>query len=144
MPKYATMGLVFGDSFSEARCATLETIVDLARGRQFSLGGKPDVGAKSATYVDVPGAAIVRLDSNVTAKLRAMGYVSAGTGYIRLYSVTDDAEVVGSEKSFTSATPTLQEAVAELELEAGDYKLQVKTDNAANHVVVWGAAIVTL
>jgi hypothetical protein len=142
MPKYEEMALVFGDTLTPARSSTYESIVDLARGRHMALGGMPDVGAKSATYVDVPGAVVVRLAANVTARVQAMASVSAGTGYFRLYSVTEAAAVDGSEESFTDASPTLQEG-ADLELVAGDYKLQVKTSDAANHVIVYGAAIVT-
>jgi hypothetical protein len=131
-----------GDTLTPARSSTYESIVDLARGRHMLLGGMPDVGAKTSSYVDVPGAVVVRLAANVTARVHAMASVSAGTGYLRLWSVTAGAEVAGSERTFTGATPALQEGV-DLELVAGDYKLQVRASDPANHVIVYGAAIVT-
>lgn len=144
MPKYVALDLVFGDTLSVARAATLETQVDLARGRHFPLGGRSGVGTTATTYEDVPGAAVARLDMNVTAKLRATAYVSGGTGYMQVYDLTRDEVVAGSEKTFVNTSAALVELEAELELLAGDYKLQVKVNADTNHVVVHQAALVTL
>ncbi len=142
MPVYTPLGLVYGDILTESRAATLETQWQLARERARPLGGIPDVGVLTASYVDVPGAVVVRIVEAVTAKVHAMGLVSAGTGYLRLYSITAAAEVAGSEDTFTDAVATLQVG-ADLELPPGDYKLQVRASNAANHVIVYGACLVT-
>jgi hypothetical protein len=142
MPKYAPLNLVFGDTFSSARAATFETQYKLAKERTLPLGGIPDVGVTSATYIDVPGAIIVRLVEDTTVKIHAMGFVSAGTGSLRLWDIGGAAEVAGSEDAFTDTDATLQVG-AELELTAGDYKLQVKINAAPNNVVVYGAALVT-
>jgi hypothetical protein len=144
MPVYTPLNLVFGDTLTSARAATLESQYKLARGRARPLGGIPDVGVKSASYVDVPGVIVVPLDDGTTAQVHAMGFVSGGaTGWIRLWDMTAAAVVTGSEISFTSATPTLQ-TTPNLELNAGsNFKVQVKVSDAAQNVVVYGAALVT-
>jgi len=142
MPVYTPLALIFGDVLSEARAATLETQYRLARERVRPLGGIPDVGVTDTTYVDVPGAVIVRLADAATERIHAMGLVSAGTGSIQLWDVGGAAAVAGSELTFTDATPTLQEG-PDLELAAGDYKLQTKISVGTAHVIVYGAALVT-
>jgi hypothetical protein len=104
MPVYNPLNLIFGDVLSPARAATLETQWQLARERARPLGGIPDVGVTSTSYVDVPGVVIVRIDEPATAQLHVTG---------------------------------------DLELAAGDYKLQTKIDAAPDHVIVYGAALVT-
>ncbi len=143
MPKYAALNLVYGDILTAPRAATLETQVDLARERARPRGGIPDVGTTSTDWVDLPGAIIARIVGAVTAHLHAMGYVSGGTGSIRVYDVTAAAVVADSTLTFTDATPTLQES-GDLELTAAhDYKAQVKISSAAQHAVVYGACLVT-
>lgn len=138
---YDPLDLVFGDTLTEARAAWLETQFKLAKGRRFALGGIPDLGVKSDAYVTLPGACVVRLDDPCRVKIHAMGLVSLGTGYFKLYSMTAGADVVGSERTFASTSATLQVGAA-LDLPAGDYYLKVKISNAAYHVIVYGAALV--
>jgi len=142
MPKYTPLALVFGDTFSSERAATFETQYKLAKERTRPLGGIPDVGVTSTTYIDVPGGIVVRLAEDATVKIHAMGFVSGGTGSLQLWDIGAAAAVAGSEDTFTDATPTLQVG-AELELAAGDYKLQVKISAAPQNAVVYGAALVT-
>jgi hypothetical protein len=142
MPKYVPLALVFGDTFSSGRAATFETQYKLAKERTRPLGGIPDVGVTSATYIDVPGGIVVRLDEDATVKIHAMGFVSGGTGSLQLWDIGAAAAVAGSEDTFTETSPTLQVG-AELELTAGDYKLQVKISAAPQNAVVYGAALVT-
>ncbi len=142
MPVYEPLNLIFGDILHSARAAQLETQWRLARERARPLGGIPDVGSTSTSYGDVPGVVVVRIVESATAKLHAMGFVSGGTGYMRLWNMSTGSVVDGSELSFGSTTPTLQES-GNLELPAGDYKLEVKIGAAPNHVVVYGASLVT-
>jgi hypothetical protein len=142
MPVYNPLNLIFGDVLSPSRAATLETQWRLARERARPLGGIADVGVTSTNYVDVPGVVIARIDEAATAQLHVMGLVSGGTGWFRLWNLTTGAVVAGSETSFTSTTPTLQ-VTGDLELAAGDYKLQTKIGAAPDNVVVYGAVLVT-
>lgn len=140
---YTPLALVFGDVLTEARAATYETQYKLAKERERALGGIPDVGESSTTYVDVPGVIVVALDEDATVQIHAMGYVSGGTGSLQLYDLTASAAVAGSELTFTDATPTLQIG-SDLELTAGhQYKMQVKISTGTAHVVVYGAKLVT-
>ena len=142
MPKYSPLALIFGDTFSSARAATFETQYKLAKERARALGGIPDVGTTVTTYADAPGAIIVRLAEDTTVKLHAMAFVNAGTGYLQLYDIDGAAAVAGSEETFTNTSPALVEG-DELDLTAGDYKLQVKINSGSNHAVVYGAALVS-
>jgi hypothetical protein len=143
MPKYVPTNFVFGDLIAEARLATMETQHLLAAERSRPLGGIPDVGVTDTSYVDVPGAIVVRMTHAATAQLHAMGFVSGGTGSMQLYDITAAAAVTGSEVTFTDVTPTLQ-VTPDLELIAGhDYKLQVKVSSGTQHAVVYGASLVT-
>jgi hypothetical protein len=142
MPVYTPLGLIFGDVLTEVRAATLETQYKLARERARPLGGIPDVGVTDTSYIDVPGVVIVRIDEPATVRLHAMGLVSAGTGSLRLWSIGGAAVVTSSEMTFTDVTPTLLES-PNLELAAGDYNLQVKISVGTEHVIVYGACLVT-
>jgi hypothetical protein len=143
MPKYVPTNFVFGDLLAEGRLATVETQFKLAAERARALGGIPDVGVTNTSYVDVPGAIVVRIANAATAQLHAMGFVSGGTGSMQLYDITAGAAVTGSEVTFTDTTPALQ-VTPDLELLAGhDYKLQVKVSSATQHAVVYGASLVT-
>jgi hypothetical protein len=137
------MELVFGDIVSEARAATLESQYRLAKERARLLGGIPEVGDSSESYVDVPGAIVAEMALDTTAQVHAMGYVSGGTGSLRLWNITDSAMVTNSEITFTSTTPTLQKT-PNLELVAGkSYKLQIKISDDAEYNIVYGAQLIT-
>lgn len=140
--EYTPLALIFGDTWSAARSATFETQFKKAKDRALPLGGIPDVGVTATTYIDAPGAIIVRLAEDTAVKVVAMRFVSAGTGYFRLWDIAGAAEVSGSEQSFTNTTPGLGEGSA-LDLDAGDYKLQVRINSGTNHALVYGAALVT-
>ena len=142
MPVYDPLDLIFGDVLSSSRAAQLETQWKLARERARPLGGIPDVGVTSTSYIDVPGVIIVRLDEAATAQLHAMGFVSGGTGSLRLWNITTPGVVTGSEITFADTTPTLQDT-PDLELAVGDYKLQVHISVGTEHAVVYGASLVT-
>jgi len=142
MPVYEPLDLVFYDVFSESRAAHIETQWRLARERTRPLGGIPDVGTTSDDWADVPGVIVVRIDEPCTAQIHAMGFVSGGTGSLRLWSIDDAGAVADSSVSFTDESPTLQVS-GDLELAAGDYKLQVKISSSDEHAVVYGASLVT-
>jgi hypothetical protein len=142
MPVYTPLGLIFGDVLTAARAAYLETQYALARERARPLGGIPDVGVTDTSYIDAPGAIVVRIAEPATARLHVMGLVSAGTGSLRLWDVGGAAVVASSELTFTDTDPTLQES-PDLELAAGDYKLQTKISVGTEHVIVYGACLVT-
>lgn len=142
MPVYEPLNLVFADVLHESRAAHLETQWRLARERARPLGGIPDVGTTSDAWGDVPGAIVVRIAEPCTAQVHAMGFVSGGTGSLRLWSIDGADVVTDSEVSFTETTPTLQ-ASGDLELAAGDYKLQGKISSTSEHAVIYGASLVT-
>jgi hypothetical protein len=143
VPTYDPLELEFGDIFSAARAAHFETQYRLAKERTRALGGIPDVGVTDTSYVDVPGAVVAEMALHTTAQLHAMGLVSGGTGSLRLWDITSNAMVTGSEITFTATSPTLQKT-GNLELVAGrSYKLQVKSSNAAQYAIVYGAQLVT-
>jgi hypothetical protein len=143
MPVYTPLALVFGDVFTAARAATFETQFKLAKERERDLGGIPDVGEGSTTYVDVPGAIIVDLVEATTAQLHVMAFVSGGTGTFRLWNITAAAEVASSETTFTETSATLKKT-GNLELAAAStYKLQVKISSNSFYAVVYGGKLVT-
>lgn len=143
MPVYETLDLVFGDVLTEARAATFETQYKLAKERSRPLGGIPNLGVDDTAYRDVPGFIIVLVDEDTTVQVHAMGYVSGGTGSMRLWNDTDVEEVADSEITFTETDPALQ-MTPDLELLAGKrYRLQVKISVGTEEVFVYGAALVT-
>lgn len=141
--RYTPLALVFGDILTEGRAASLETQYLLAAGRELALGGLADVGEASNSYVDVPGAIVVLLGHDTDAAIHAMGFVSGGTGSLRLYDLTAGAEVAGSEQSFSDTAPTLQVGDSLTLLSGHAYKLQVRISVGTEHVVVYGAKLVT-
>lgn len=139
---YDPLNLIFGDILTAARAAHLETQYKLAKERGRALGGIPDVGVTSTSWIDVPGVIVVRLDEDARVRVHAMGFVSGGTGYLRLWDIDGAQVVTSSEISFTETSPTLQET-PDLELVAGDFKLQVRVSVGTEHAIAYGAALVT-
>jgi len=141
--RYIPLGLVFGDVLTEGRAAHLETQYQRAKGRELALGGLPDVGESSTDYIAVPGAIVVLLGQDTDAALHVMGFVSGGTGAFRLYDLTADAPVAGSEETFTDTTPTLRVGDVLALLADHAYVLQVKASVGTEHAVVYGGKLIT-
>jgi hypothetical protein len=99
------------------------------------LGGSEYVYTNT-TYSDLEYPVHIKIDGtnqggDFTYQIHFMGKVAAGTGYLKLYNITDTGDVAGSEKTFTNNTADRIES-----------KVMVKGAAATDLVQVWGIALV--
>jgi hypothetical protein len=115
--------------------------------RHLVLGGDYEAVVSDTSFVPLPGYVAVRIDDTnlggLTVEYEYMCYVQAGTGTVRLYNMTDTAEVAGSQDTFTNTT--IQRQAQTVTLVSGEklYRLEVKGAAAADLPCVWGAHLVT-
>ena len=150
--KYDPLDLVFGDILTEERAAWIETQYKLAKGREFPLGGHFNIGTISGDWEDVPGHIIVQVDERAAVKIHAMCRLSGASpggsptavGLFRLWDITAGAAVANTETEFSDIVATLVISATEVVLDQfSQYKLQVRTSDPAEDVIVYGATLVT-
>jgi hypothetical protein len=111
------------------------------------LGGSEYVYTNT-TYSDLEYPVHIKIDGtnqggDFTYQIHFMGKVAAGTGYLKLYNITDTGDVAGSEKTFTNNTADrIESATITLASGVKEYKVMVKGAAATDLVQVWGIALV--
>lgn len=118
MSQYAEHDFTFGDVFSETKARALDTQYRMAAERARPLGGIPEVGVTSESYVDAPGVIVVPIGFLTVAQLHVMSLVSGGTGSVRLVDLGAVASVAITSSSV--ASPSVITTAAAHGLETGD------------------------
>ena len=147
----ATIDGMFEVLFRDLRAVYFSGQVGALR-LEWSLGGNPTVSTASTTLVAIPGAVWVEFDADplfeddvqtVPVQVQFMASVTSGTGYARLYNITQD-RYYGEEIPFASTTAELVTGpeLTLLRLRY-PYELHVRAAAAPDAPVVWGAKLVT-
>ena len=91
-------------------------------------------------HIEIDG---TNLGGNLVWQVHFMCKRVAGTGYVKLYNITDAGDVASSEKSFTNASADRIES-SNITLASGvkEYKAMVKAAAATNLIQVWDIALV--
>lgn len=118
MSQYVENDYTFGDVLSEAKARNGDTQYAKAAERERLLGGLADVGATSETYIDAYGVIVVAVGLATIARLAVMGFVSGGTGSVRLVDLGAVATVAITSSSV--ANPSVITTGAAHGYETGD------------------------
>lgn len=115
--------------------------------RALTLGGDPNTGIEDTALVYIPGVVFAEIDgtnlAGLTVDVHVMTMADTGTGYVRLYNVSD-AVNVGSEVAFSNNVPALVK-ITGLTLAVGikQYALKGRGSIATAFPRYWGAQLIT-